>query len=390
MQYGEPNRNIREIGQELDVAMILEGGVQRAGDSVRINVQLIDTTTDQHLWVESYDRELSTSNIFYIQSQIASAIARELHAALTPEQADTMATAPTDHLQAYDLFQQAKGVQQSWGTSPKALDLYRQAIELDPQFTETHISLAQIYIGRFWFFGQNEKYLGLSRQHLERAFELEPDSARAHLVLGDYYYRGFLDFDRALEQVNRALEYGPQLSSSYAKRGFILRRTGKLDLAIADLKRALELNPLSASMNYGVAQTLDMLGEHEEALALIDRAIELTPNDFTFRTAKAHLLVAQDPQSIAMRELLDNPDFQDHRGMFWVLYRWRISLFERDYQKVFETLSGFPKQVLDVRTVYFPIELMRGLTPFSRDCAGNTRGFNNLGRCQKGCSLFCR
>jgi len=364
MGYRDSVPTIREIGRELGVTSILEGGVQRAGDSVRINVQLIDASTDEHLWAETYDRQLNTSNIFEIQSEIAAAVARALHTTLSPELETRIATAPTDNLQAYDAFQKANAILTSSVsyTSENAARLFEEAVLLDPSFALAYVKLAQIYVNHYWFFGKDEADLRRAKAALDTALNLVPDMPEAMITLADYHYKGFLDYERALELLDDAIPRAPQLSVGIARRAFILRRSGRVEESITEMKKAIELDPLSAAKHYGLAQTLTMVGRYEEARDYYDSAIALDPKSYTARAARAYNLLEIDPESSAIRDLLDDPDRADSRSNFWVLYRWRMALLERDYEIAMATLSKARSDLLDVNQAYYPVDLMRGLT----------------------------
>ena len=366
MRYGDTIKSVPEIAAELGVAAILEGGVQRAGDSVRINVQLIDAVNDEHLWAETYDRQLNTSNIFEIQSEIAAAVAQAFHTTLDPNLTAQIATAPTDNLQAYDAFQKANGVlaRSNWGTSSEAADLLEEAVLLDPTFAEAYRRLGGIYVNHYWYFGHDEAYLRRAKAALDRALELQPDDPQILITLADYYYKGFLDFDRALELLDEAIPRAPQLSTGIARRAFIQRRSGRLEESITGQKKALELDPLAASRHYSLAQTLDMVGRYEEAAEYYDSAIAISPRDYTFLAARAYNKRALDPESTAIGDLLYHPDYIDRRSIFWFLYRWRIALLEHDYDAAMDTLSKSRSNLLDINQAYYPMDLMVALTEF--------------------------
>ncbi len=363
MQYREARRSIRDIGRELGVETVLQGGVQRAGDSVRINVQLIDAVTDEHVWAETYDRQLSTSNIFEIQSEIATAVARALHTTLSPELASRIATAPTDNLQAYDAFQKANAIlaRGNWFTSEEAAALLEEAVLLDPTFALAYRTLAQVYINHYWYFGNDEADLRRAKAALDRALDLDPDMPEALITLADYYYKGFNDYDRALEILDDAIPRAPQLSIGIARRGYILRRSGRVEEAVVALTKAVELDPRSASRHYNLAQTLNMVGRYEEARDYFDGAIALNARDYTLHAARAHNELAIDPESTAIRELLDDPKYSDRKSRFWMLYRWRMALLERDYEVAMDTVAKAQSDLLDVNQVYYPVDLMAGL-----------------------------
>ena len=362
--YRDPTRNIRDIGHELQVAAILEGGVQRAGQAVRINVQLIAAASDELLWAESYDRELNTSNIFEIQSEIAAAIARELHTALSPELATRIATAPTQNIQAYNAYQQANAILSSedWGVSGKAAELYEEAILLDPGFALAYVKLAQIYVNRYWYFSREQSNLRRAKAALDTALEIIPEAPEALEVLADYYYKGFRDDERALELLDAAISRAPQSSNAISLRAYIHRRNGDLEKAIADLRKVLELDPLHARLQYGLAQTLSMMRRFEEAMPFYDRAIELSPDNYTLHAARAHTAVEIDHRSDAMHELLYTQELEQHANRFWLFYRWRMAMMEHDYEAATFTLRQAAVKVLNINQAYYTVDLMLALT----------------------------
>ena len=364
LSYRDPTRNIRDIGRELQVATILEGGVQRAGQAVRINVQLIATATDELLWAESYDRQLNTSNIFEIQSEIASAIARELQTALSPELASRIATAPTDDIQAYNAYQRANAIlsSQDWAISTEAAALYEEAILLDPTFALAYVKLAQIYVNHYWYFGREQANLRRAKAALDTALNIAPEMPEALLVLADYYYKGFRDYERALELLDAAISQTPQSSVALAQRAYIHRRKGNLEAAVADLRKVIDLDPLSAVHHYGLAQTLGMMRRFEEAMPLYDRSIELSPDNYTAHAARAHTAVEIDHRSSAMNELLDVPGLQQFGSRFWLYYSWRMAMMEHDYEAAVSTIRQTKVKRLNVNQAYYPLDLMLALT----------------------------
>ena len=368
MEYREQTRNLREIGQALGVATILEGGVQRAGESVRINVQLIDASSDVHLWAETYDRELTTSNIFAIQSEIATAIADALKARMSPGVQKSIAGVPTQNLQAYDLFQRANAIirSQSWGTSREAAQLYENALLLDPDFALARAYLARIYVRWYWYLEPDDAHLLQARAMIDMALERQPDLPEAHVALADYFYRGFLEYDRALEQLDIATPLAPRNANTYGMRAFILRRRGDLGEAIPYLERAVELDPLNSSLHYGLAGTYFMLGRFDVALSYYDRAVELVPNDFSMRVSRAHALLELDPDSPAMRQLMTDPAFAEFGGRVWMQYKLRFAMREGDYDFAMDLIRHYESEstLLQSGGTYSPTDLLRALTEF--------------------------
>ncbi|HSM68517.1 MAG TPA: hypothetical protein VK830_02295 [Xanthomonadales bacterium] len=189
MEYRDTTKNLKDIARELDVTNIMEGAVQRAGNRVRINVQLIDAGSDEHLWAEIYDRELTTENLFDIQSEIAQNIAQALRATLTDSEKTALSKPPTDNLEAYDLYLQAR--QFTLGETrigyQTALELFRAAIDLDPEFTLAWIGLGRAHITNYWQYGGDPADREKARVAIDRAKELDPTVPELYMAEGLYW-----------------------------------------------------------------------------------------------------------------------------------------------------------------------------------------------------------
>ena len=189
MEYKDTTKNMKQIGEELGVKNILEGGIQKAGTRVRINAQLIDAETDEHLWADSFDRELTTENIFDIQSEIALAITQAMQLQLAPETAQRIATAPTENVEAYREYMAARAIENDSNLVPfevpdMAISLLLKAVELDPAFALAWVELADQYQEKFWFMGQDEASRQASIDALQRAMEIDPEMPEIHYVRG--------------------------------------------------------------------------------------------------------------------------------------------------------------------------------------------------------------
>jgi len=276
--YRDTNKNLRQIADELGVATVLEGGVQRSGNRVRINAQLIDAETDEHLWAETYEEDLTAENIFAIQTNIAQRIASALKAQLSPEESERIAARPTENLQAYEQYQAAKQFT-THNEEPLIrvkVRMYEEAIELDPDFALAHAAVSLFYGNLYVSFGRDEEDLSKAKVHADRALELDPDLAEAHSALGQYYYKGFRDYERALEHLAVARELSPN-GSSYNWIMAIERRMGDWEAALAAIEKAVELSPRSVGWVEELPTTHLWMRHYEEAISLSDRAIALDP-----------------------------------------------------------------------------------------------------------------
>ena len=201
-QYRTGTRNLREIGQELGVAYILEGTVRRAGDRVRINAQLIDARTDLHIWNDTYDREIT--DLFAFQSELARRITFALRANLSPREKESLQMHPTADLAAYELFLRARDLFRWSGSGdPRengecALRLLDEAIERDPQFALAHCLASRVHGELYWFgYDRSRTRLTQAKIAADNALRLQPDLGDARLALAYYYYFGYRDYELA-------------------------------------------------------------------------------------------------------------------------------------------------------------------------------------------------
>ncbi len=304
MEYRDTAKNLKEIADELDVAHIMEGAVQRAGDRVRINVQLIDAETDEHLWAEIYDRELTTENLFDIQSEIAVAIADALEATLTDQQLASVSDAPTDNVAAYDLYLQAK--QFTIGETKlgyqQALDMYEEALRLDPEFALAWVGIADAHITNYWHYGGDPADREKSRLAIEQARALDPNMPELDMIEGAYWYWGFLDYERALYHLNRALKEIPGNSRAWMWRGWASRRNGQWEQALESMENALRIDPRVAYNRVEYAQTLQYLHRFEATGQAVQQAIDLEPTNYWVKAQAAlFAIIAHGDLTTALR-----------------------------------------------------------------------------------------
>ncbi len=293
MEYRDTEKNLREIAAELDVAHIMEGAVQRAGDRVRINVQLIDAQTDEHLWAEIYDRELTTENLFDIQSEIALAIAGALEATLTEQELADVGDAPTDNVDAYDLYLQARQftIGESRLGNQQALDMYREALRLDPEFTLALVGMADAHITTYWHYGGDTDELDKAWAIIEQARAMDPDLPELATIEGAYWYWGHLDYERALYHLDRALQKAPGNPRAWMLRGWASRRDGQWEQAVESMENALRLDPRVPFNWVEYAQTLGYLHRFEASGQAIKEAQKLDPTNFWVKAFEANLAI---------------------------------------------------------------------------------------------------
>jgi TolB-like protein/Tfp pilus assembly protein PilF len=281
-KYKSKPEDLKTVSQQLGVANVLEGSVQKAADKVRVNVQLIDARADSHLWAKTYDRDLA--DVFAIQSEVAQEIADSLKAKLSPSEANTMASAPTKDMEAYDLFLKGEYEQRLADSSLKAESFdqtaawYRQAIARDPNFALAMARLVQNRIAYHWFVEQmSEAELTQVRSMADKAVALAPNLAQVHVALGQFYYHGYRQYDQALAEFERALQLQPNASAALEYSGYVHRRQGQWERCLAELKRALEADPRSASLAANVSNTYIPLRMWKEAARAARHSLELDP-----------------------------------------------------------------------------------------------------------------
>ena len=270
---------LQEVAKQLGVKSILEGGVQRAGDRVRINVQLIDAGSDAHLWAESYDRELTAANIFAIQSEVAAAIAGALKATLTAGDKARMNAVPTQNLEAWENYQLGRQrIAKRTGTGfTEAERYFRKAIELDPKFAVAYSGLADsLAVGLDYTGAPRAATLERAQAAVDTALKLDPGLAdawvSAGLIEGEREHN-----DRAEEMFRRAIDLNPNHAMALKFYGNLLFDLARIDESVRYLARAAELDPLSAITQLGLGQALAGKERFEDAAGRYRRAIEIDP-----------------------------------------------------------------------------------------------------------------
>ncbi len=281
MQYRDTDKAIPEIAEELGVATVLEGGVQRAGDRVRVNVQLIEAETDSHLWANTYDEELTTANLFAIQSDLTRKIASALAATLTPEVEERLVRQPTGSLVAHDLYARGRYLYTK-GTEKEDLEgaaqLFHESIEADSGYAEAYVGLGLAYL---WLLYQNhwpeEEALPPAKEAVQKALELDETLGEAHSA------RGWLltmdrDYEEAQREHRRALELSPGSAFAHNRYGNTLLALRRFEESVREGRRAVELDPLSVVYRYQMIGSLAYAGDFDAVIAEAGKLLELEPD----------------------------------------------------------------------------------------------------------------
>src|SRR5437870_1891144 len=287
-------RNLREIAQQLGVANVVEGSVQRSGNRVRVNAQLIDARTDAHLWAQTYDRDLA--DVFAIQSEIAKAIDDQLQDKLSLTEEKAIEQPPTTDLAAFDLYSRAKSLVLTANFSVtgesdlrKAIELLDEAVKRDPSFFDAYCQLA--YAHEFLYavagYDHTPARLALAEAAMQAATRLRPDAAETHLARAQYLYYGLRDYAGALAELEitrRALPNDPRI---FELTGYILRRRGQQEEGLRNLERAVELDPRNFFTLQQISLSYQALRRYAEAIAALDRALAIVPDNAETRADRA-------------------------------------------------------------------------------------------------------
>lgn len=283
-KYKSKPEDLKTVAQQLGVANVLEGSVQRAEGKVRVNVQLIDARADSHLWAKSYDRDLK--DVFAIQSEIAQEIADSLRAKLSPAAANAMARVPTKDMQAYDLFLKGEFEQRVGNNNfrsdsfAQAARWYREAIAHDSNFALAIAELAICRMRQHWLTDPlNESELTEVGQLANQAVTLAPDLAEAHIAVGAFHYYGFREYEAALTQFQRAIELQPNNSVGLQFIAAVHRRQGKWKSTLDELRQALDQDPRDANISSTIAETRLLLREWKNAAEMARQSLAIDPHE---------------------------------------------------------------------------------------------------------------
>ncbi|MGH8495863.1 MAG: tetratricopeptide repeat protein [Gammaproteobacteria bacterium] len=292
MEYRDTTKKLRQIGKELGVATVLEGAVQRAGDTVRINVQLIDAGTDEHVWANTYDRRLSTENIFAIQTEIATTIAEKLQATLTPDEKERVSRIPTGNLEAYNAYiaGRQKLYQREIESLQSARGLFERAIALDPEFAQAYAGLADTLHILYYNHGilSADEAFTKSAALLDKALSMESEDADIHASIG-LLKTGMWetnqrepDARQAEEAFGKAIALNPNHAQAIAWYASLASDLGDETKSIELFERSLELDPLARVTRLNLGVSYARVGDNARAL---DRWLEITRLDPDWPTA---------------------------------------------------------------------------------------------------------
>ena len=364
---GNP-RNSREIGQQLGVAHLLEGNVQRIGNRLRVNAQLIETRTDTHSWAQTYDRDVA--DLFAVQSEIAQAIVGQLRAKISPAEKRAIEQPPTADLTAFDLYIRAKNLllPVSFGANAKddlrrAADLLNQAVAHDPSFFDAYCQLALAH-GLLYFYGfdHTSTRLALAEAALEAVARIRPNAGETHLARARNLYWGYLDYNGALTELDIAHKALPNDSQIPELTGYIQRRQGRWEESIQSLERALELDPRNFDTLQQLALSYGDLARYAKEKSVLDRALTIQPNDAATKAMHAVVDLDWKADTRPAHELMDEIRAKDSASLQGVADFWLIcALAERDPEAASNALALLGENGLGDGPIQFSRTFMEGL-----------------------------
>ena len=310
-QYQSKPANLREIAKQLGVANILEGSVQKVADQVRVNVQLVNAQTDSHLWANTYDRKLT--DIFGVESEIAKGIAESLQAKLTSHEEQALAVKPTNNPEAYDAYLRGLSFDARFHFSIgdrdlglKAVGFYERAVQLDPKFALAWARLSRAHaVLYFRLYDTTAARRDATKNALENAQKLQPNSAETQLALGYYQFRVLRDYGLAKTTFKELSEMLPGRSEVPYALGLVTQREGDWDESVARFEQALTLDPRNADILIDAARNYAMLRQFPAALKLYDRALDIIPNHPYLTETKARIYQAQGNLKEAAKMLVE-------------------------------------------------------------------------------------
>ncbi len=383
MQYKSgAKRNLRQIANELGVARVVEGNVQRIANRVRVSAQLIDAKTDTHLWAESYDRPLS--DVFAIQSEIAKAIAAQLQAKLSPAEQAAIGQAPTTNLIAYDRYLRARrlGARQTGRVPAEMREVIRlldQAVAYDPMFVLAYCDLARAHAYAYHLgVDRTAARMTLAKAARDAALRVDPDRGEPHLAAADVAFHCDLDYETALNEVDIARRRLPNAADVFALTAYIHRRQGHWENCASDLERAVQLDPRNVWLLQDTAQTYQFLRRFSEAAAAWDRTLAVAPGDPNTRVWRALVDMDSRADTQPMQDVIEKIISEDPSAVDTIPEHWLyLTLCRRDLAEMARALASVPPEGIVRRDLIMPRSFCEGLVAQIRgDVTGAERAFS--------------
>lgn len=336
-KYRGARDNLRTIAQELGVTNVLEGSVQRFSDRVRITVQLINATTDAHLWAETYDRQLT--DLFVVQSDVAQKIATALEARLTGSEKRAIAQIGSTNPEAFDAYLRALALRTSQSTAEgeRMIQYCRRAVELDPKFAQAWALLATMEANKYLSLESSDQQLARARHAAETAMSLDPDLGESRAAMGSFKYYCLQDFEGALHEFEEARARLPNDGHVLLSIGLVKRRQGKLDEAIAVHRDAAQVDPRNTDVWMNLARSYRGARRFAEAHQMFDRALDILPGDATVLAQKAEAHSAAGDLEAA-EQLLKNLQFPIRESGYGE--QMELLIYRRQFERALEKIAA--------------------------------------------------
>jgi TolB-like protein/Tfp pilus assembly protein PilF len=361
LEYKDTIKKIPQIAAELGVSTIVEGGVQRSGSRIRFNAQLIDAKTDEHLWAETYNRELTAENLFDIQAEIARSIAQALQATLSPEEEASINRALTNNLDAWEAYQRAGRLRMTQAIAPMKMGIAEvdHALELDPQFAAAWSLKAILLLQQYWFYDTDPATRDTAWAAIQSGRAIEPTLPELDIAEGYYYYWGYRDYERALPFMQRASAALPNNARAHQARAYVLRRMGDWRNTLDALRRAAELDPRTVQSQTDIGETLLRLRRFEEAEPILAKAQDAHPdNEITlWRIGELRMNGYGDIETFSKLTHFAatlNPRVQ--------LLSWQSSLYLDDFEAALQDVVDWQEGFLDTKDFRVTKPMLTGLT----------------------------
>jgi TolB-like protein/Tfp pilus assembly protein PilF len=376
-------RNMREIGRQLGVAYIMEGSVQRARDRLRINATLIDARTDSHVWAETYDR--TAADLFAIQSELAQSIVTQLKGKLSPQQKAEIEERPTQDLDAFELYIQAKAIIDSYlnatdvrATLLQALKSLDEAIRRDRNFVSAYCYAARANDLLFFFdLDSTPDRISMAEAAVKAALRLRPDSAEAHFARGDYYFRCLRDYDRAQEELAIARPGLPNSTPFFILSGYINRRRNHFADAERDFSTAFALDPRNPNAYNLLADTYVLQHRFPEAVHVYDNVLAAGEHVPIVQVRRASCPLWGTGDTRPLRDILAKFPDMEFAGGQTPARAW-MAMLDGNYAEAERILAASPRQ--DFQDIdfsfYFPKSWYQAMIARAKgDSAGATAAF---------------
>src|SRR5262245_11786794 len=371
-RYSSAPENLPEIARQLRVSHVLEGSVQKAGDRVHINVQLIRADDDAHLWAQSYDRQLT--DIFGVEAEVAKMIADTLQATLSPKEKTSVETKPTTNADAYVFYLRANQISRNPDTLLQdyktAEQLYMQAIELDPIFALAHARLASVCSEVFRYYEPTDSWRTKARSEAETALRLQPNLAEGHFALGQYIYWMDQDYDKALEQFEIASRLSPSNADTRRLIAAIERRQGKWQAALEAYERVAKLDPQNPSTARELMYTNSSMRRWPEAAHWAEQMRALAPTSLVAKIQSGYIQFQWKGDTRVLKSILEEITAGVGRDCSVIATTSDLAMLQRDFPAA--------KKILETSLAKETSYSIAGLTPkvFLEGCTYTAQGDN--------------